>query len=194
MKITKYFMIILSCSICLLFEACGPLNPVNDFFGIQMNPDEETNFQIVSYSDVDGISYKNSVSMNPKINAWAEISTKEIVLKIINNSDEEIPLNYTADQFILITKDSEYYLGKGDRHNYFAIGRIAPKTSQMFNLDLPLEYGNISRSGSGNVNARSVIRNYAKEEGNLGVNKEAIKYIIAKFGKISIVLKRIPAK
>jgi hypothetical protein len=187
-----------SATILILFVfliiSCGPLNPVNDFFGIQMNPDEETNFQIVSYSDVDGISYKNSMTMNPQINAWAEISAKEIVLKIVNNSENEIPLNYTADQFILITGDGEYYLGKGGRADYFSKGAIAPKSSQMFDLDLPLEYDNISRSGSGSVNARSVIRNYSKEEGNISLQKDDIKYFIVKFGKVSIVLKRVPQK
>ncbi|MCW8848866.1 MAG: hypothetical protein OQJ81_02720 [Melioribacteraceae bacterium] len=175
-----------------LLISCGPLNPVNDFFGIQMNPDEETNFEIVSYSDSDGISYKNSISMNPKINAWAEITAQEIILKIVNNSEKEIPLSYTTDQFILITEDGEYYLGKGGRADYFSRGGIAPKTSQMFNLDLPLEYGNIARSGSGKVSARSVIRNYSKEEGHLSLQKDSVKYFIVKFGKVSIVLKRIP--
>lgn len=194
MKNKTYRPIFIVLFIVTVMTSCGQLNPINDFFGIQMNPDEETNFQIISYSDRDGITYKNSVTMNSKINAWAEISTNVITLKIINNSDQAIPLNYTADQFILITESDEYYLGKGGRANYFSKGEISPQSSEMFNLDIPLEYGNIARSGSGNVSARSVLRNYNKSEGNLSVPKDGIRYFIVKFGKVTVVLKKIPEK
>jgi hypothetical protein len=55
-----------------------------------------------------------------------------------------------------------------------------------------MEHDNIARSGSGNVSTRSVLRNYNKTEGNLNVFKDRIIYFIAKFGGISIVLKRVP--
>ncbi len=158
--------IILSVIFIIAITSCSPLNPINDFFGIQMNPTDEVNFIIVKYNDIDGITYKNSISMNPKINAWAEFTANDITLKIINNSEQTIPLNYTADQFILITDEKEYILGKGEREEYFKKGKISPKASEIFNLELPLEYGSISQSGRGYVSetevTRDVLRNYSK--------------------------------
>ena len=78
-KLTIYFTFsLLSIS---LFISCVPLNPVNDFFGIHMNIGEEEDFQIISYNEVDGIKYQNSINMDPKINAWAEISNDEATIK-----------------------------------------------------------------------------------------------------------------
>ena len=187
-KLTFLFILI------TLLNSCSPLNPVNDFFGIHMNPTDEANFEIVKYNDVDGISYKNSINMDPNINAWAEISENEITVKVVNNSNVEIPLNYIADQFIIITDEKEYILGKGERAEYFKKGMISPKASEIFKLELPLDHNNIARSGSGNVSTRTVLRNYSNTEGKLNVGFDDIKYFIVKLGKISILLKQVPKK
>lgn len=190
MKLLKIITFLFT--LVVLLNACGPLNPINDFFGIQMNPTDEANFVIVKYTDVDGISYKNSINMNPNINAWAEITSDEITVKVVNNSNVEIPLNYTADQFIIITDEKEYVLGKGERAEYFKKGAISPKASEIFNIELPLDHNNIARSGSGNVSTRTVLRNYSNTESKLNVSLDDIEYFIVKLGKISIVLKKVP--
>lgn len=182
----------------LLLSGCGPLNPINDFFGIQMNPDEEAKFIIVNYSDVDGITYNNSITMNPKVNAWAEFGNNEIILKVVNESDKPIPLNYTADQFILITPNQEYFLGKGEREEYFKKGMILNNSSENFIFEYPTLHDNIAKSGGNYSDQRlvtkDVIRNYSKTEGRLGVVIDDIKYFIVKFGDVSIVLKKVPKK
>lgn len=192
-KIKILFLVL---GVMIIMFACGPLNPINDFFGIQMNPTEEANFIIVDYNDIDGVTYKNSINMNPKINAWVEISTNEITLKVINNSDETIPLNYIGDQFIIITDEQEYMMGKGERAEYFKKGMIAPGGSEIFNLELPQNFGSISTNDGGYVEqtqvTKNVMRNFSKTEGKLNIMKDNIQYIIAKFGKISIVLKKVP--
>ena len=184
--------------ILLLFLqiSCGPLNPVNDFFGIQMNPDEETNFIIVNYSDIDGATYRNSISMNPKINAWAEFSVSDITVKVVNNSSESIPLSYTSDQFILVTNEQEYYLSKGGRSEYFKKGMISPNSDEIFIFEYPNTKDNIAKSGANYSDQRlvtkDVLRNYSKNEGHQNVFKENIKYFIIKLGEVSIVLKKVP--
>lgn len=183
-------------TISLMLIACGPLNPVNDFFGIQMNPSDEANFVIVNYTDIDGISYKNSINMNPKINAWAEFSSNEITLKVTNNSSNDIPLNYTSDQFILITDDGQFMLSKGERAEYFKKGMISANTSASFQLELPMDHSNISNIGGTYVDqtktTKEVLRNYSRTEGRINILKDNIKYFVVKFGDIAIVLKRVP--
>ncbi len=197
-KISALKNILYSFLSLIFLSACGPLNPINDFFGIQMNPDEEANFMIVDYSDIDGITYNNSITMNPKINAWAEFGSNEITLKVVNESGNPISLNYTADQFILVTAEKEYFLGKGERENYFKKGMIANNSSENFILEYPTSIDNISKSGGNYADQRlvtkDVIRNYSKTEGRLAVVKDDIIYFIVKLGNVSIVLKNVPKK
>lgn len=182
--------------IIFLQISCGPLNPVNDFFGIQMNPEEEMNFVLVSYNEIDGITYKNSLNMNPKINAWAEFSANEITLKVVNNSEKSIPLNYTSDQFIVVTNEQEYYLSKGERSEYFKKGMISPNSEEILIFEYPSLNDNISKSNSNysdqKMVTKDVIRNYSKTEVRQNVTKSNIKYFILKFGDVSIVLKKVP--
>jgi hypothetical protein len=179
----------------LLISACSPLNPVNDFFGIRMNVDEEKNFKIVSYNDIDGITYQNSVNMDPKINAWAEISPNEVTIKVVNNSDVPIPLNYTSDQFILITNEKEYDLLKGEREEYLKKISIEPNASQTFILELPIDYSSVAQnptSESAELLNRRVIRDFTKTGKKLNVTKDNIKFVVVKLGDISILLKPVP--
>jgi len=192
----KPFSVLIIMSFVFL-STCSPLNPVNDFFGIQMNPEDEANFVIVNYTNVEGITYKNSMNMNPSINAWAEISTDEVTINVTNGTTNNLPLNYTSDQFILITDKKEYYLGKGERAEYFKKGTISPKGSVSFRLELPIKHDNISQSHSGYVEGpnttKNVIKNFSKTEGRINILKDDIKFIVCKLDKISIVLKRVPS-
>ncbi|MCB0744288.1 MAG: hypothetical protein KDC67_10320 [Ignavibacteriae bacterium] len=192
-SIQRYLVILLAAF--LFLTACGPLNPVNDFFGIRMNIDEEANFKIVSYNDVDGVKYQNSINMDPKINAWAEISANEVTIKVVNNSDADLPINYTTDQFIIITNEQEYILGKGERENYVSQISISPNSSKTFVLELPVDYTKISQSPSQSSETsltREVMRDYSKSGTKLNVNTDNIKYIVVKIGSASILLKKVP--
>lgn len=194
MKFVK-ITISLFCLSIVLLTFCSPLNPVNDFFGIRMNVDEEANFKIVSYNDADGVSYQNSVNMDPSINAWAEITSNEITVKIVNNSLQELPLSYTTDQFILITNEDEYILGKGEKEEYIKKNSLPPNSSQTFLLELPVDYSAIAKIPSmGNQSniTKEIIRDYSKSNTNLNFVKDNIKFIVIKIGTISIVLKRVP--
>ncbi|MCB9207554.1 MAG: hypothetical protein H6611_09665 [Ignavibacteriales bacterium] len=185
-KSTKYFTF--SLLTISFFISCVPLNPVNDFFGIHMNIGEEEDFQIVSYNEVDGIEYQNSINMDPKINAWAEISNDEVIIKIVNNSTRDLQLSYTTDQFILITNEKEYYLGKGDRENYFKNNLIGANSTQTLNLELPIDYSNIAYQSS----IRRLLRDYKKTDNKFNVDKENIVFIVVKIGSTTILLKRVP--
>ncbi len=192
-KIKIYFSI--SILTYLILSACAPLNPINDFFGIRMNINEEKNFKIVNYNDIDGITYQNSVDMDPKINAWAEISPNEITVKVVNNSENTIPINYTSDQFIIITNEKQYNLLKGEREEYIKKISIPPNSAQTFILELPIDNSGIARVPSSQDSenlTRDVIRNYSKDGTKLNVNKDNIKFIIVKLGDISILLKPVP--
>ena len=192
-SIQKYLVILLATF--LFLTACGPLNPVNDFFGIRMNIDEEANFKIVSYNDIDGVKYQNSINMDPKINAWAEISANEVTIKVVNNSSEDLPINYTTDQFVIITNEQEYILGKGERENYVSQISISPNSSKTFVLELPVDYTKIAHSptqSSETSLTREVMRDYSKSGSKLNVNTDNIKYIVVKIGSASILLKKVP--
>ena len=75
MKYIKLLLILF-----LLFYSCGSLDPVNDYFGIKMNPEEEESFRIVSYNEEKGIKYQSSMSMDSDVNAWAEIGVEDFVV------------------------------------------------------------------------------------------------------------------
>lgn len=191
-KIKNYLSILIIT--CFVILSCAPLNPINDFFGIRMNIGDEKNFKIVKYNDIDGITYQNAPNMDPKINAWAGISPNEITVKVVNNSETTIPLNYTSDQFILITNEKQYDLFKGEREEYVKKISIPPNSSQTFTLELPIDYSNVARipSNSPDDLNRRVIRDFSKTGNKLNVNKDNIKFIVVKLSGISILLKPVP--
>ncbi len=73
--------------------------------------------------------------------AWAEINPENIIIKIVNNSPREIPLNYFSDSFVLITDQQEYLLDKGKQQNYFSTYKLMPGTNDEHVFKLPSDFG-----------------------------------------------------
>ncbi|MEE9430311.1 MAG: hypothetical protein V3V16_04675 [Melioribacteraceae bacterium] len=193
LKISIYIFLI------LVITSCGTSNPVNDFFGIKMHPLDEQSFEIVGYSVKDGISYKNSIMMEPKLSAWAEVSINDVKIIIENKTDKEIPLNYNVDDYVIVTDEKEYRLEKGDRIKYTSRRKIKPNSKLELSLGLPT---NLMQSLTASNNYtdtdrmfNSVVRDYNKAGTKLDIAKENIKYILIKFGhSATIVLKAVPEK
>lgn len=184
--------------ISLVLVSCASTNPINDFFGIQMNPEEEQNFQIVKYNETDGVTYQSSRDMDPSISAWAEIGVEDVRIKIVNTSKQSIPMNYNVDQFIIITNEKQYVLEKGKRDKYFSHTSIEPNSDVELFLKLPNDYvTNFNQQfevSNGTELTKRVIQDYSKLGNQENVNKENIRYILIKLGRRVLLLKRVPKK
>ncbi len=182
-----------------LLVSCSAANPIDDFFGIKMYPLDENYFKIVSYSPEKGVSYTSNSRMDNRISAWAKVGVNTIKIKIVNNSENEIPLNYNLDEYVLVTDEDSYYLGKGDRQKYFERSRIKPKSSFEISLELPSEYwktaGGFGSYSNQTKLTKDILKSYSKVGTKLNVNKDNIKYILIKFGhNTTILLKSVPKK
>jgi len=192
MKKNNYKFLLFGLVIILLFTSCGASNPVNDFFGIKMHPLDEESFKIVGYSVKDGISYKNSIMMDPNLSAWAEITVNDVKLIVQNKTNKDIPLNFNVDEYIIITNEKEYILEKGDRIKYDSKRKIKSNSSFEITLGLPVDYW---KTSGGSVSTSYMLKEYSKVGTNLNVVKKNIKYILIKFGhSATIVLKAVPEK
>ncbi len=187
MKKTVIFILI---SMFLL--SCSSTNPINDFFGIQMNPEEENNFKIVSYNEIEGIKYQSSLSMDSDVLAWAEINPESIIIKIVNNSPREIPLNYFADSFVLITDQNEYKLNKGKQQDYFSSNKILPgmDDEQLFKLPSDFAQDFVKREGA--ILNKDIMGDFSKNWSQYSILKDNLKYILIKLTDVILVLKRVP--
>jgi len=180
----------------LFFVSCASTNPINDFFGIQMNPDEEQNFKIVKYSEKNGVTYQSSRDMDASISAWAEIGAEDVRIKIVNNSKQSIPMNYNLDQYIIITNAKQYVLEKGKREKYFSHTSIEPNSDVELILKLPNDYvTNFNQQfevSDGTELTKRVIQDYSKVGNQENVNKDNIRYILIKLNKRVLLLKKVP--
>ncbi len=195
--IKKYFSFFLVLFISGLFWNCSSTNPINDFFGIQMNLPEENHFKIISYNEFDGVKYQSTAKMEPAVNAWAEVSVDDIRIKVVNTSPRKIPLNYNLDQFVIITDEKEYILEKGSRIEYFSKASIEPNSEVEFILKLPNDYisdaTNRFEFKSGSKLTYDMLRDFSKFGNAVDVNKENIKYIVIKLSDRTLVLKKVPS-
>jgi len=176
----------------ILLSACGSLKSVNDFFGIQMNSKEEKDFQIYSYSEVEGIKYQSNERMDPDINAWAEIGVEDIIFKIVNTSGRSIDLNYFSDQFIIITDVNHYIIDKGPRINYFYGSNITPGSSAEISFKIPSEFSQDFAKREGALLEKDIMGDLSKNWSQNTILKENIKFIVIKLSDVEIVLKRVP--
>ena len=172
---------------------CSP-NVINDFFGIQMNPEYKNDFKIVSYSDKDGVKYSSNAKMNPLVYAYAELQVNSVLIKIVNMDTIPLHLNYYIDEFILhYTKDETCKLLKGEREKYFDIKTIGYNKSRELDLELPSKFWETV----GMKNPQSHLEDYTEEfwtgENRINFAKDEIKYIEVILGKSTvIILKPIP--
>jgi hypothetical protein len=165
---------------------------IDDFFGIQMNPSEEDSFQILNYSSEEGINYRSTPSMNPDINAWAEIELQDIVVKINNSSGRNIKLNSFSDQFILITDQQEYKLSKSNIDDYFPEEIIPSNGSLELKLEVPADYGQDFEKRKGALLNKDIMGDISKNWSLKDTIKGNIKFILIRIDDIVLVLKNIP--
>lgn len=185
----KLFLSITIIVLLGLLTGCSSSSAINDFFGIEMPPSEVNYFKIIGYTESSGISYQSTKDMNPDINAWAGLEGTNIRIKITNNTNEPIGINYDSDQYLLINKDGkEFILNKGDRNEYNNLDPIEPHSSIELVLELPKDYW--SRVGA--KQNPDYMKDFTKEQNTLTFEKEKIKSIQIKFGYTkTIILKPV---
>lgn len=181
-------------TLLLLIFGCAAQAPLNDFFGIKMNFEDQQDFQIKSYSVQKGASYSSNMNMDNRIYAWAEMSHEAITIRVINTSDQAIPINYNMDRFVLITNEGkEFVLDKGTLFAYSGKNQIDPGGSCDFHLKLPENFWDTI----GMQNVQSHTADYLKDFWT-GLNKmvflkETIDLLIVELaGPTTIVLKPVP--
>lgn len=175
-----------------IFCGCGSINPINDFFGIQMNPLEEDSFKIVSYSEIEGVTYKSSPSMKGKIIGWAEIGVEEIMFKIVNNSEKSIPLDYFSDRFVLITDQDNFIMDNGNRMDYFTSKQIEPNSSSEISLKIPSNFVQDFIKRGEAIMKKDIMGDFSKNWSQNFILKENLKYILFKLGDVVLLLKKVP--
>ena len=178
----------------LSFAGCSSSSAINDFFGIKMPPNEADYFKIVGYTESSGISYQSSPNMNPNIFAWAGLEGEVLRVKLANNSDSPVVLNYDSDQFIIVTKDNQEFICiKGNIISYSNLSPIVEQSSVELLLELPQNYW----SSVGMRNTQSSNENYThdiwKGQNTLVIDIKDIKHIKINLGfTTNILLKPVP--
>lgn len=196
MNTSNLFIIkfIMTCLVLMVLMSCNPI-VLDDFFGIQMDPEYVDSFEIVSYSKNGGAKYKSNLYMNPSVYAYAEFGPNSISIKIVNYDTNPLNVNYNFDEFFMYTENEKFVLSKGDRENYPKPKEIKTGESAQFNLELPTNF--IEKAGM--KDPQSHTANYTiafwKGENTLNIRKEKVKYIEVLLGTdIVIMLKPIPNK
>ena len=167
---------------------------VNDFFGIKMTPSEAKNFEIATYDEKEGVSYRQSPSMDPALSAWAECRGKEIKFKIVNNTDRPIISDYLNDQFVLVTMDDqEFSMEKGRGIDYLSSGSIKPRSEEEYLLSLPSRFWETQGMTVQEFDGDEFTENFWQGLNSVNTQKDNIKLIKIKLsGGDTIVLKRVP--
>jgi len=184
---------ILFISLAILIS-CSPPPPINDYFGIKMDPDDAKNFKIISYSEKGGASYHGSLKMNEKIFAYAELKGKIFIIKVVNESDQPIKTNFSTDHFTFLTKDNKtFVLKKGRVVDYHTKNQIEPNASLEYSLQLPSNFWETV----GMKDTNSMDANYRSDFwtglNQLKILKKDIKLITVKLGgETTLVLKPLP--
>ncbi|MBC8183853.1 hypothetical protein H8E88_22395 [candidate division KSB1 bacterium] len=173
---------------------CSPPPPINDYFGIKMNPDDAKNFKIISYDEKHGASYHGSLKMNEKIYAYAELKGKVFIIKVVNESDQPIKTDFNTDHFSFLTTDKkDFVLKKGRVEDYHTKSQIEPNASMEYALQLPSNFW----SSVGMKDANTMDANYRNEFwtglNQLRLLKKDIVFLTVKLGgETTLILKPVP--
>lgn len=191
MGYTKIFSLLFTS--ILLITSCSSLNPVNDFFGIEMPEEEYHNFKIRAYTEETGITYYSNNKMNPNLYAWAEVESKNLRIVIYNATDETINLNRNEDQYTLRLADERDVLLPLDMiklHRYPVY--INPGTSVEIFLQLPQTFWtNVEKIIPGNRDEQNLRQYDENSPINFDMNSISFVKVELKAGKI-IYLKSVP--
>ena len=176
----------------IILTSCNP-KTMDDFFGIQMDPQYIDNFEIVSYSELEGAKYKSNALMNPLVYAYAEMGPNTVHIKIVNSDSSPLKINFNFDEFYLHLDEEKFVLSKGDRENYPDKREIKTNESIEFILELPSNF--LSTTGMKNPQSHSADYTFEiwKGQNTLNIIKEKIKFIEVKLGtNVTVILKPIP--
>jgi len=178
----------------LLLFAAGCTKPilVNDYFGIQMDPQEENYFKIASYSEKNGANYQSTPNMNPRVFAWASLAPSYIQVSVFNQSESPIPTSWLKDVFtVTLSGGKEVLMDKGNRDSYPAIKEIPARGSTVYRLVFPKYFWNARGPNSGIRNPKA---NWVENKSTY-LHKEDISRIDVKLGgQVEIILKPVPVK
>ena len=179
-------------SLLLFISACVPSGVVNDFFGIQMNPSEQDQFKIVSYSEAKGANFFSTPDMNPRVVAWANFLDGTVQLKVVNNSALPISYQWEKDLFtVTLTDGREVALEKGIRAEYPNYSPIKPGKSQSFFLKFPKFFWNTVSQNSG----ADVVTDFWRGNNSTYLLKDDIRKIYVNLnGETELILKPVPKK
>jgi len=190
-------LVILSMIMLTVFSSCTtgpPRLAINDYFGIRMAEADAPNFKIVSYTAEDGIKYHSSIMMNPNLFAWAEISGKQIHVKIVNNLEQEIPSSFVGDQFTVFTDDGKkFHLNKGRNTDYPTNGIIAPGNEAEYFLQIPAKFWETIGARGQRTYEESYLEDFWTGMDTNTLSRKKIEMMTITLGtKYQIVLKRVP--
>jgi len=173
---------------------CTSSTAINDFFGIKMPPNESDYFNIVAYTESSGISYQSSPNMEPDIFAWAGLEGEILRVKLVNQSNASVNLNYDSDQFIIVSKDeTEYICTKGNIMTYNNMSPISAQNSVELLLKLPQNY--LDKVGMTEIQTSNdnVAYDIWKGQNSLGLGISDVKQIKIILGfSTNIILKPVP--
>ncbi len=180
--------ITLLCS-TIIVQSCAYRSPLDDFFGIEMKPEEADNFKIIEFNPQQGIKYANALDMNPLVYAWAELLVNEIKIKVTNKSQSPIRYDYYIDTFSITTKDGKSRsLDKGRLEDYPFSKIIEPGGSVEFLLSLPQDYWKIINMRQSAPGAPSITNQFWKGENSLSFKKEDITLITIRLADGTIIV------
>jgi len=143
---TNYFVRFFSCilffiTVVWIFFCSSRTAKMNDFFGVQMDPEEASKFKIISYSPEKGASYHGTLRMESRLYAYAELFGQTLAIRVVNETEKPVATNYNSDNFILHTNDNQsYVLRKGKFTDYPAGSVIKPNASREYKLILPSNF------------------------------------------------------
>jgi hypothetical protein len=179
--------------ISLLFS-CAASQNLNDYFGIEMDEDEASNFEIVSYESDRGANYYSNSRMNTQLYAWAEIQSSMVKLKVVNTTNLHVPISYNLDQFSVYTEeDEEFLLVKGDRIDYPPNESIGPNKAVEYSLQLPMNFWRSSSISTASEADPNSYEAFWKGENTIQLVKEKIVMIKVRLGgEKTIIMKPVP--
>lgn len=177
----------------LLFTACSATATLDDFFGIQMFPEQRSKFKIKDFSPESGVSYYSTADMRTDIYAYAELDIENVYFKIVNKSEKSLQLNYITDQYYIFDKQGrKYMLEKGNSLDYPTGNDIEPNTSQEITVKVPKNFWGTVGMTDQEVTTKELIREVWSGQNELNLAKANIDYILIRLEEFTtIVLKPI---
>ncbi len=184
-------MILLSLLFSQLFTFCAHTILINDFFGIEMNPKDQSFFEIKKYSVKNGVGYTSSPDMNPAVYCWAEIQGKTIQFKVVNQSDKPIRTSWIKDRSYIVLKNGKQFVLKNlDRDAYSEAGTIKPGETKNYVLNIPNKFW--ESFGLYRSSKRPVEEFWIGEDQISIAKKDIARIVFTLGGKTTIILKEVP--